>query len=158
MILLLGGFSFVSGGFAPLERQKCRWNWIPQGAAVRAKKGNNSSYIISFMQPLISSRIHVIVKSWQQPSLHTEKKLEEVTKIGSACLKRTHSNEWHGNLGTTPAVRWETSVAKPPQWLKRKQAIKCSSNAVFLTSNLFAKVSLHPNKLTQRIDLSVKYI
>lgn len=66
MALLLLGVSFVCGGFAPLERQKCCSNWMTQVAAVwgaKKRKLKNSSYIISFMQPFISSCIPLIVRS-----------------------------------------------------------------------------------------------
>lgn len=67
--------SIVSGGFAPLERQKCCWNWIAAAAAVwgaKKRKPKNSSYIISFMQPFISSRIRLIIRSWQHIRIRKE--------------------------------------------------------------------------------------
>lgn len=75
MALLPWGVSFVSGGFAPLERQKCCWNWIAQTAAVwgaKKRKLKNSSYIISFMQLFISSCIHLIVRSRQHTVIQKE--------------------------------------------------------------------------------------
>lgn len=125
MALLLFGVSLVCGGFATLERQKCCWNWMAQVAAAwgaKKRKLKNSRYIISFMQPFISSCIPLIVRSrehivipkknthryththllstWKHstpPVVHPLRaKRKSLSLLERVALHAwTHSNKWH---------------------------------------------------------------
>lgn len=119
--LCLGASHLSRGKSAAAEIGSLKW----QQCGEVKRKLKNSSYIIGFMQPFISSRHNLNVGSRQRvvirkenahissqlpntllkavlsmaascrPSLRTKKKLEHVTEKGSTCLKRPHSNKWH---------------------------------------------------------------